>query len=72
MGNVQKSYDLGFLSVSAAAEALGISEATIRAWILYRRLEVVRIGRRVLIKSETLEALIARGTVPALKGRELV
>jgi excisionase family DNA binding protein len=56
----------------AAAEALGISQATIRSWILNRRLGVVRIGRRVLIKPETLEALIARGTVPPLKGRELV
>jgi excisionase family DNA binding protein len=61
----------GFLSVARTAEALGISEATLRSWILYRRLEVVRIGRRVLIKTETIDALVARGTVPVSKGNEL-
>jgi excisionase family DNA binding protein len=62
----------GFLSVPNAAAALGVSQATSRSWILYRRLEVVRIGRRVLIRPETVASLIARGTVPVAKGQELV
>ena len=69
--NIDSKPSRRFLSVPVAAESLGISQATIRSWILYGRLEVVRIGRRVLIKPETREALIARGTVPRLKGREL-
>ena len=59
-------------SVAETAKALGVKEPTIRAWILQRRLEVVRIGRRVLVKAETIDFLISRGTVPALKGHELV
>jgi hypothetical protein len=38
---------------------------------LYRRIEIVKVGRRVLIKPETLEKLIAVGTVPVEKGRAL-
>jgi excisionase family DNA binding protein len=59
-------------SVTEAARALGVKDPTVRSWILQRRLEVVRIGRRVFIKTETIDSLISRGTVPALKGRELV
>jgi hypothetical protein len=36
------------------------------------RIEVVRIGGRVFIKQETVQALVEKGTVPALKGHELV
>jgi excisionase family DNA binding protein len=60
------------LSVPETAAALRVKDATVRSWILYRRIEVVRIGGRVFIKPETVQALITKGTVPALKGRELV
>ena len=60
------------LSVPEAAAALRVRDATVRSWILYRRIEVVRIGGRVFIKQETVQALVAKGTVPALKGQELV
>jgi excisionase family DNA binding protein len=69
--NVTNKESNGLLSVSKTATALGVKEATIRSWILYRRLEVVRIGRRVLVRAETVETRITRGTVPPLKGREL-
>jgi excisionase family DNA binding protein len=61
----------GMLSVAEGASLLGVKEATLRSWILYRRIEFVKIGGRVLIRSKTLEDLIARGTIPASRGREL-
>jgi excisionase family DNA binding protein len=69
---IQSKFSAGLRSVSEVAAELGISEATVRSWILYRRIDVVKVGRRVLIKPETLERLIQAGTIPAEKGRELV
>jgi excisionase family DNA binding protein len=66
-----KAASSGLLSVPRTAEVLGIKEATLRSWILCRRIEVIRIGRRVLFRPDTIEALIARGTVPADRDREL-
>lgn len=60
------------LSVACVAAVLGMSEATVRSWILYRRIEFVRVGRRVLVRRETLDKLIQNSTVPAEKGRGLV
>jgi excisionase family DNA binding protein len=60
------------LSVPETAAALRVKDATVRSWILCRRIEVVRIGGRVFIKQETVQALVEKGTVPALKGHELV
>jgi excisionase family DNA binding protein len=68
---LHSSYSVGLLSVSGVADRLGISQATVRSWILYRRIEVVKVGRRVLIRPETLEKLIQAGTIPAERGREL-
>jgi excisionase family DNA binding protein len=53
------------LNVTEAADRLGLSTATVRAWIWKREIEVVRLGRSVRIKEETLEDLIERGTTPA-------
>lgn len=55
------------LRVNEAAERLNLSPKTIWAMIYRRDLEVVRIGRAVRIREETLDELIARGTVPALR-----
>lgn len=69
--SAHRNQSSGLLSVDSVAESLGISQATVRSWILYRRIDFVRVGRRVLIKPETLERLIQAGSIPAERGREL-
>jgi excisionase family DNA binding protein len=46
------------LSVQEAAERLKISIHTLRAWISQRRIGFIKLGRRVLFRSEDLEAFI--------------
>lgn len=58
------------LSVDQAAERLGanaggVSKFTVRSWLRSRKLAHVRLGRRVLIPVEALEAFIRENTVPA-------
>jgi len=53
------------LTVAEAAAVLGIKEATVRAWILKRRLTYVKLGRVVRIPAKELEMLIERATVPS-------
>jgi excisionase family DNA binding protein len=57
------------LRVPEAAELLGLSPKTVWTMVYRRDLEVVRIGRSVRIPITTIEALIERGTVPALGAR---
>jgi excisionase family DNA binding protein len=52
-----------------AAEALGISVKTLRGWIYRRTIPYVKVGRSVRIADETIDKIIARGTVPALERR---
>ena len=53
------------LTVREAAEFLGLRPATIRAWILRRtNLEVVKVGRSVRIKRESLQRFIEANTIP--------
>jgi len=54
------------LSVPEVAERLAIKESTVRAWLLLRRLEYVRVGKRsVRIPLSEVTRIIAEGTVPA-------
>jgi excisionase family DNA binding protein len=55
------------LRVAQAAELLNLSHKTVWAMIYRRDLDVVRIGRSVRIPQKAIDALILRGTVPALK-----
>ena len=57
------------LSVPQAAEELGISINTIRAWIYRRMIALVKIGRSVRVSEETVQRIIDRGTMPALEDR---
>jgi excisionase family DNA binding protein len=50
-----------------AAEELGLSEATIRAWIRHRRIGYVRLGRAVRIPASEIHRIVERGTVPAIQ-----
>ncbi len=57
------------VSINAAALRLGelnggISKHTVRAWVRDRRLEHVRLGRRILIPVAALDALVSAHTVP--------
>lgn len=58
-----RSKDL--LTVAEAAAVLGIKEATVRAWILRRKVTYVKLGRVVRIPAKELEMLIERATVPS-------
>jgi excisionase family DNA binding protein len=49
------------LNVSETAEVLRLSPWTIRKYINQRKINPVRIGRRVLIEYAELERLIAQG-----------
>ena len=54
-------------SVKTAAEECGLSERTIHAAIKDGRLQVMRVGRRVLISPAELEAYL-RGNAGKSKG----
>jgi excisionase family DNA binding protein len=55
------------LTVGQAAQELGLSPATLRAWIWRRKIEHTRIGRAVRIPSAVVDRLVERGTVPTLR-----
>ena len=59
------------LTVSEAAERLGLKEGTLRHWLRKRRLEKVQVGTRgVRIPEDVIEALIRKGTIRALDGSD--
>ena len=53
------------LSVAQFAEALGVTQACIRRWLLERKVASVRLGRLVRIPSEERDRLIEKGFRPA-------
>ncbi len=53
------------VDVKTAAERLGVSSFTVRAWIRQRRLAHAKLGRRVLISEDALERFVAQNTVGA-------
>ena len=54
------------LNVTEAANALGLSVHTVRAWISQRRLSHIRLGRAVRVLPEEIERLLRSAAVPAL------
>lgn len=52
------------LKVEDAAERLGLSPATIRRWILDRRIGVVKLGKAVRLRAEDIETLAHNGYRP--------
>jgi excisionase family DNA binding protein len=50
-------------TVSETSEILRVKMPTIRAWILQDRLPVLRLGRRVFIKRETVEKVLNEGLI---------
>jgi excisionase family DNA binding protein len=57
------------LSIKEASEVLALKPATIRAWLLRRKLPRVNCGRAVRIPAEAVERFIAENTIPAREQR---
>jgi len=57
------------LTVPDVAEALAVKPATVRAWLLRRKLPRVNCGRAVRIPAEAVAEFIARNTIPAKEAR---
>lgn len=54
-------------TVSEAAEELGLSVHTIRAWVASRRLAHLRLGRAIRIPAAEIRRVIENSTVPAVQ-----
>ena len=54
-------------TVSEAAEELGLSVHTIRAWIADRRISYLRLGRAIRIPAAEIRRIIEQSTVPAVR-----
>jgi len=57
------------LSVKEASEVLAVKPATIRAWLLRRKLPRVNCGRAVRIPADAVFQFIERNTIPAKEER---
>jgi len=58
-------------TVPEAANQLRVSVATIRAWILQRRITSVRVGRAVRIPQSAIDLVVEVGTIPADERRAI-
>jgi excisionase family DNA binding protein len=56
------------LNVTEGAKAMGISKHTLRARLFQKRLPFVRLGRRVLLRREDIEAFVNKNVVEAREG----
>jgi len=54
------------ISVDDAARRLGIQPSTLRRWVHDRKIEFVKVGRRVVFRQETLEQIVTSGLRPAI------
>jgi excisionase family DNA binding protein len=52
-------------TVAEAAEELGLSVYTVRAWVACRRLAHLRLGRAIRIPAAEIRRVIAESTIPA-------
>jgi excisionase family DNA binding protein len=57
------------LNVNETSDALGIKPATVRAWLLRRKLPFVKVGRSVRIPADAIAQFIERNTIPAKEER---
>jgi excisionase family DNA binding protein len=55
------------LNVTEAAKWLRLKPSTIRAWILNNKIPYVKLGGRVFIRAQDIDALIHQSLVPALQ-----
>lgn len=59
------------VSIKDAAQELGLAPITLRTWIAQRRIGSVKLGRSIRIKSDELDRLVERGSIPALPERNV-
>jgi excisionase family DNA binding protein len=52
-------------SIEKAAEVLGLSAWTVRAYVRQGKIRPIRIGRRVLIEPSEIQRVITEGKKPA-------
>jgi excisionase family DNA binding protein len=55
------------LTVIETAKALRISQGTVRAWVLARKIAYVKLGSRVLFKQTDIENFVNRSTVQPVR-----
>ena len=55
------------LPVDAVAERLGVSGWTVRTWLRQGRIPHFKLGRRVLVKVDDVQALLAQSYRPAAR-----
>jgi excisionase family DNA binding protein len=54
------------LDVEEAAAFLHIKTCTVRDWVYKQKIAYVKLGRRVFLRREDLQALIDRNVVPVV------
>jgi excisionase family DNA binding protein len=54
------------LNVAEAAKLLHVTEATIRSWILAKKIAYVKLGRRVFLRREDCEELVEQSVIAPL------
>ena len=60
------------LTIPQAAKALGLTESTLRSWILNRRIAYAKLGKSVRISEAEVERVISESTVtPRVVAAEL-
>jgi excisionase family DNA binding protein len=57
------------LTITEAAERLRLKPSTIRAWILGKRIQYAKVGRRVFIRAKDLDQFVCEALVPVRTGR---
>jgi excisionase family DNA binding protein len=57
------------LSVTQFADALGVTPACIRRWILERKITTVKLGRLIRVPASEVERLVNSGLRPARPAR---
>jgi excisionase family DNA binding protein len=54
-------------TVETVADRLGVSPWTVRSWIRQGRIPFAKVGKRVLVRVDDIEALLAQNTKPATR-----
>ena len=59
-------------SIEEAADCTGIGRNTLRKLIEWKKLPVLKVGRKMLIRTDTMEAFVKRNEGNDLRNREEV
>ncbi len=53
------------LDVGEAAAFLHVKVATVRSWVLKSKISYVKLGRRIFLRRQDLQAFIEKSLIPA-------